>query len=252
MGKKNEKWKVCVDFTDLNRACLKDLFPMPKIDQLVDNTYGHLQMSFLDAFQGYRQITLAFEDREKIAFISLDANYHYMVMPFGLKNAGATYQRMMTMMFWDKIGWTVEVYIDDMVVKMSAMLLKDKGVQQPVYYISRTLVDAETRPQNSVKGQVLADFVTEFSPKDGREMICHVESRPWKVFVDGASSALGSGPEIVIINPEGIHLEHSFSLEFRASNNEAEYEALLAGLRVVLELGARNVESYLDSWLVVN
>ena len=74
-------------------------------------------MSFLDAFQGYHQIALAPEDQEKTAFISLDANYHYTVMPFGLKNARATYQRIMTRMFRDKIGCTVEVYIDDMVVK---------------------------------------------------------------------------------------------------------------------------------------
>ena len=90
---------------------------MPKIDQLVDATYGHPRMSFLDAFQGYHQITLAVEDREKTTFISPEANYHYTVMPFGLKNAGAMYQRMMTRMLWDKIGRTVEVYIDNMIVK---------------------------------------------------------------------------------------------------------------------------------------
>ena len=89
--KKIGKWRVCVDFTDLNRGCLKDPFPMLKIDQLVDATYGHPRMSFLDAFQGYHQIALATEDQEKIAFISLDANYHYTVMPFVLKNVGATY-----------------------------------------------------------------------------------------------------------------------------------------------------------------
>ena len=115
--KKNGKWRVYVDFTNLNRACPKDPFPMPKIDQLVDATYGHPRMSFLDTFQGYHQITLAVEDQEKTAFISLDANYHYIVMPFGLKNAGATYQRIMTRMFRDKIRCTVEIYIDDMVVK---------------------------------------------------------------------------------------------------------------------------------------
>ena len=90
---------------------------MPKIDQLVNATYGHPRMSFLDAFQGYHQIALVVEDQEKMAFISPDANYHYTVMPFRLKNAGATYQWMMTKMFRDKIGRTVEVYIDDMVVK---------------------------------------------------------------------------------------------------------------------------------------
>ena len=60
--KKNGKWRLCVDFTDLNRACPKDLFPMPKIDQLIDAMYGHPRMSFLDAFQGYHQIALAPQD----------------------------------------------------------------------------------------------------------------------------------------------------------------------------------------------
>ena len=97
--KKNGKWKVCVDFIDLNRACPKDPFPMPKIDQLVDATYGHPRMSFLDAFQGYHQIALTTEDQKKTAFITLDANYHYTMMPFRLKNARAIYQWMMTRMF---------------------------------------------------------------------------------------------------------------------------------------------------------
>ena len=97
--KKNGKWRVCVDFINLNRARPKDPFPMLKINQLVDATYRHPRMSFLDAFQGYHQIALATEDQEKMAFISLNANYHYTVMLFGLKNAGATYQWMMTRMF---------------------------------------------------------------------------------------------------------------------------------------------------------
>ena len=108
--KKNGKWRVCVDFTDLNQACPKDPFAMPKIDQLVDVTYGHPRMSFLDAFQGYHQISLATEDQEKTAIISPDTNYHYTVMPFRLKNAGATYQWMMKRMFQDKIAQTVEVH----------------------------------------------------------------------------------------------------------------------------------------------
>jgi len=74
-------------------------------------------VSFLDAFQDYHKIALAAEDQEKKAFISPDAKYHYNVMPFGLKNVGATYQRMMTRMFIDKIRHIIEVYIDDMVVK---------------------------------------------------------------------------------------------------------------------------------------
>ena len=115
--KKIGKWRVCVDFTDLNRACPKDPFPMPRIDQLVDVTVGHPRMSFLDAFQGYHQIPLAIDDQEKTAFVTLVGNYHYKVMPFGLKNARSTYQRMMTKMFEPQLGKNVEVYIDNMVIK---------------------------------------------------------------------------------------------------------------------------------------
>ena len=115
--KKSGKWRVCLDFTDLNKACPKDPFPMPKIDQLVDATVGHPRMSFLDAFQGYHQIPLALDDQEKTAFVTPIENYHYKVMPFGLKNAGFTYQRMMTRMFESQLGKNIEIYMDDMVVK---------------------------------------------------------------------------------------------------------------------------------------
>ena len=98
-----------------------------------------------------------------------------------------------------------------------------------------------------MKRQVLADFVAEFSPRNKGEMVCHVESHPWRVFVDGASSTMGAGVGIVIVTSKGIRLEHSFRLGFRASNNEAEYKALLFGLRVVLDMGARDVEIYSDS-----
>lgn len=133
--KKTGKWRVCVDFTDFNRACPKDPFPMLKIDQLVDATYGHSRMSFLDDFQGYHQIALAVEDQEKAVFISPEANYHYTVMPFGLKNAGVTYQRMMAQMFRYKIGQMVEVYIDDMVVKSK----QESGHMEDLQWVFETL-----------------------------------------------------------------------------------------------------------------
>jgi len=89
--KKTGKWRVCVDFTDLNKACPKDPFPIPRIDQLVGTTVGHPRMSFLDAFQGYHQISLALDDQERTTFVTPIGNCHYKVMPFGLKNAGGLF-----------------------------------------------------------------------------------------------------------------------------------------------------------------
>ena len=106
-----------MDFTDLNKACPNDSFLLPRIDQLVDSASGHERMSFLDAFQGYHQIPMTLSDQEKTAFITLQRAYCYRVMPFGLKNVGATYQRMVTTMFGHLIRKTVEVYIDDMLIK---------------------------------------------------------------------------------------------------------------------------------------
>ena len=115
--KANGKWKMCVDFTDLNRTCPKDSFPLPRIDQVVDSTAGHKLLTFMDAFSGYNQIRMAEEDQEKTSFITSQGLYCYKVMHFGLKNAGATYQRLVNRMFSKQIGRNMEVYVDDMLIK---------------------------------------------------------------------------------------------------------------------------------------
>ena len=93
-------------------------------------------MSFLDAFQGYHQIRLALDDQEKTAFVTPIGNYHYKVMPFGLKNARSTYQRMMTRMFKSQLGKNIEIYIDDMVVK-NKMVSKHLEDLQAIFEILR-------------------------------------------------------------------------------------------------------------------
>ncbi|XP_020238883.1 uncharacterized protein LOC109817941 [Cajanus cajan] len=115
--KPNGKWRMCTDYTNLNKACPKDAYPLPNIDRLVDGASGHRFLSFLDAYSGYNQIRMHPQDEEKMAFITETANYCYRVMPFGLKNAEATYQRLMNKIFHDQIGRCLEVYVDDMVVK---------------------------------------------------------------------------------------------------------------------------------------
>ena len=115
--KKDGKVRVCVDFRDLNKASPKDDFPLPHIDMLVDSTAGHPMLSFMDGFSGYNQILMAPKDMEKTSFITEWGTYYYRGKPFGLKNAGATYQRAATTLFHDMMHRDVEVYVDDMIVK---------------------------------------------------------------------------------------------------------------------------------------
>ena len=108
---------VCVDFRDLNKASLKDDFPIPHIDMLVDSTAGHSMLSFMGGFSEYNHIMIAPENMEKTSFITEWGTYFYRFMPFRLNNAGATYQRAATTLFHDMMHRDVKVYVDDMIVK---------------------------------------------------------------------------------------------------------------------------------------
>ena len=115
--KKDGKVRMCVDYRDLKKASPKDDFPLPHIDMLVDNTAKFKVFLFMDGFSGYNQIKMAPEDMEKTTFITPWGTFCYRVMPFGLKNAGATYQRAMTTLFHDMMHKEIEVYVDDMIAK---------------------------------------------------------------------------------------------------------------------------------------
>ncbi|CAJ2673122.1 unnamed protein product [Trifolium pratense] len=457
--KSNGKWRMCCDYTDLNRACPKDSYPLPCIDRLVDNSSGFKLLSFMDAYSGYNQIPMAVADREKTAFMTESGNYYYNVMSFGLKNAGATYQRMMNKVFRGQIGDMLEVYMDDMIVKspeeldhvvhlrkvfeqarkynmrfnpekctfrvragkflgcyltergieanpdkcrafaelptpsdkksiqtlngmltslsrfvsksaqhalpffkllkkeavfewtdeceqalqhlkkalseppvlsrpndeevlylylsvaseaVSAALIRETNEgQKPVYFTSKALQGPELRYQQiekialalvyaarrlrhyflahtivvrtdqpiksllgrpdmagrmlkwslelsefdiryesrkALKAQVLADFVAEMTSSsptvDGADK--------WTIFVDGASSATGAGAGIILENENGLLIEVSLALSFPTSNNQAEYEAFLAGLRLAEDVQAKEIKIYTDSQLVAS
>jgi hypothetical protein len=115
------------DFMALNKHCPKDYFPLPRIDLIIDSTASCEHLSFLDAYSGYNQIRLKVEDEDKTAFITPHGIYCYMMMPFGLKNAGATYQWCMQACLKEQIGCNIEVYIDDIIIKSlkADSLLKD-------------------------------------------------------------------------------------------------------------------------------
>ena len=455
--KANGKWRMCTDYTDLNKACPKDPYPLPCIDKLVDNSAGYRYLSFMDAYSGYNQIPMLPSDQDKTAFVTDFGVYCYTVMPFGLKNAGATYQRLMNLVFKEQLGRALEVYIDDMIVKtpfdrdpvadleevfqqlrkynmrlnptkctfrveagkflgfmltnrrieanpdkcqavlemqsprsikevqqltgriaalshflpasarrnlplfkslrskedfywnrpceealqeiksllaqppiltrpepgqplivylsvtdeaVSAALIKEEDkTQKPVYFISKALQGSELNyqkleklayalliasrrlrpyfqchliivrtsqpirqvlhrpdlagrmmawaielsqyeiayePRQAIKAQVLADFVAEMTHPEAPS------PRIWTIYVDGSSNEKGGGAGVTIENSEGIVVEYSLKFGFKTSNNQAEYEACIAGIRMAKELGATALKICSDSNLMVS
>jgi hypothetical protein len=115
--KTNGKWRMCIDFTDLNKACPKDEFPLPRIDSLVDAAATSELMSLLDCYSGYHQIWMKEEDEPKTSFITPSGTYCYIQMPEGLKNAGGSFSRMTTKVLHSQIGRNVLTYVDHIIVK---------------------------------------------------------------------------------------------------------------------------------------
>nr|XP_023920829.1 uncharacterized protein LOC112032298 [Quercus suber] len=191
--KSNGKCCMCMDFTDLNQAYPKESFPLPRIDQLVDSTTGHELLTFMDAFSGYNQIRMSKEDQEKTAFVTSQGLYCYKVMSFGLKNAGATYQR----------------------------------------------------PRIVIKAQALVDFVAEFTTTEQDP-----ESEYWMMNIDGSAASGIGGVGVILFSPEKDILKYWVKLHFLATNNKAEYETILMGLRMAKALGVRNLKLNFDSKLV--
>ncbi|XP_015938645.1 uncharacterized protein LOC107464228 [Arachis duranensis] len=216
--KHNGRWRMCVDYSDLNKACPKDCFPLPNIDALVDAAAGYRYLSFMDAYSGYNQIPMHRPDEDKTAFITPGGTFCYKVMPFGLKNAGATYQRLMNRIFHNLIGKTVEVYVDDILAKT-------------------------TRPDD-----LLNDLASVFASLRQHGM----RLNPLKcAFAMEAGKFLG-----FMITQRGVEANpekcQSVRFEFPISNNQAEYEALIGGLTLAAEVGARRLEVCSDSQVVTS
>ncbi|GJZ72127.1 reverse transcriptase domain-containing protein [Tanacetum coccineum] len=118
MVKKHDaSWRMCVDFTNLNKACPQDCYPLLEIDWKIESLYGYPFKCLLDSYKGYHQIQMAEQDKEKTAIHTSHGVYCYTKIPFGLKNAGATYQRLVDKAFDKQIGRNLEIYVDDLVIK---------------------------------------------------------------------------------------------------------------------------------------
>ncbi|KAK8923593.1 hypothetical protein KSP39_PZI019849 [Platanthera zijinensis] len=462
MVKKGDgRWRMCVDFSLLNKSCPKDCYPLPRIDALVDSAVGFSVMSFLDAFSGYHQIRMHPPDIKNVSFITGDGCYCYKMMPFGLKNAGATYQKMMDRVFQGQRGRNLEVYVDDLMVKsrevdshlqdleetfgtlrkykmrlnplkcifgaskgkflghlltlagvepnpdkvraimelgpprdakevqrltgklaglsrflsragercspffktlrggrkfewtpeceeafqalkrqltqapllqgpkegedlflylgvgaeaVSSVLVREEGRKQlPIYYVSRVLRKAELRypileklafaliisarrlrpyfqahsiqvitdhplrsifegvehsgrlakwsvelsefdisfvPRLAIKAQAMADFLADYVVEVAEDKLTYPV--PWKVMVDGASGKHSLGVGVVLESPQGTRIEQTVVIHFSITNNQAEYEEVIAGLRLAKELGVHDVKVFTDSMVVAS
>ncbi|GKD84906.1 reverse transcriptase domain-containing protein [Tanacetum coccineum] len=253
-------WHMCIDFTSLNKACPKDIYPLPKIDEKVKLLEGFKLKCFLDAYKGYHQIRMAKEDEEKTSFHTEHGAFCYEKMSFGLKNAGATYQRLMDNMFATEVafhelkshlqslraltvpmpGETLILYLAATTEAISAVLSTKRGhVQKPIYFVSRSLQGSEINYPTIEK----AENVINMSGKS---------TSTWTLFTNSASSIEGSGAGLILTDPNGQEVTYALRFNFRASNNKAEYEALVVGLELAIQMEARCLEVYTDSLLIGN
>nr|GEX21022.1 reverse transcriptase domain-containing protein [Tanacetum cinerariifolium] len=369
---------------NLREGYSPDCYPLPEIDWKVESLCGYPFKCFLDAYKGYHQIQSAEPDEEKTAFHTGQGVYCYTKMPFGLKNVGGTYQRLMDKAFEGQIGQNIEVYVDDLVVKSytKAKMIRDieetfrtlrkvnmklnpkkcsfglaegiilgyvvtpegikpcpdktavvlqlpsprtiKEVQslngklaslnrflsksaekslplfqtlkkcikksdfhwtaeaeqafkqlkhhlselpllvaprpkeELIIYLSATYGairehNITYRPRTSIKGQILADFLIEMSGEDPQAAsAAETQEQPWTLFTNGSSCVDRSSAGIILTNPEGVEFTYALRFQFVTSNNEAEYEALIAGLRIVTRMGVKDVHASVDSKLVAN
>ncbi|XP_072066109.1 uncharacterized protein [Arachis hypogaea] len=274
----NGKWCMYVDFTDLNKACPKDSYLLPSIDCLVDSAFGYEKLSFMDVYSGYNQILIHPSDQSKTAFITEYGNYSYKVMPFGLKNAGATYQRLMDKVFTQQIGRNIEVYVDDMVSKTKLgdshlddleeifhqireyiMRLNPEkcafGVQSGKFLdfmLTNRGIEANPEKCKAVLDMMSPKTIKEVQQLTGR-LVALSRFLPClasKSFY-GSSNSQGCGSGIILEDGNGNVIEQSLHFSFKASNNQSEYEALIVGLKLATDLSIAKLKVYYDSLLIV-
>ncbi|KAM2550056.1 hypothetical protein TB1_014347 [Malus domestica] len=291
---------MCVDYTDLNKGCQKGSFPLSLIGRLIDSTVGCELLSFMDAYSEYNQILMNPPDQEHTAFTTDRGLYCYKVMPFGLKNAGATYQRLVNSIFTEQIGKNMEVYVDDMLVKskhadkhivnlsetftilkryrmrlnsnkcafdvgsgkLLGFMISQRGIEANPEKIKTILDMKEPVTLKDIKSltgkvavltRVISKATDRCAPffkalKGSKKYITWTDecAEAFKNLKDYMSEAhLLSKPEgyeagLVLTTPDKVAIEYALRFKFKASNNEAEYEALIAGLRLAKHLGVTN------------
>ncbi|XP_074357139.1 uncharacterized protein LOC141696896 [Apium graveolens] len=265
--KSNDKWRMCVDYTDLNDVYPKDPYPLPNIDQLIDTTSRHKMLSFMDAFFGYNQIKMNPRDKPKTAFITHRAVHAYVMLPFGLTSEGSTYQRAMNKIFKSQIGRNLECYVDDMISKSITIPAHVEDLKE--FFDNLRKNQLKLNPEKctfgvgagktAIKAQALADFIIEcsFLEEEPEPMNIYPETNQdtnlgaWPLKVDGSSTSKRSGAELILKSPERFNIQTAISFGFPVTKNQAEYEALIAGLKLSKTLRVQYLKLYNDSQIVV-
>nr|GEV01906.1 hypothetical protein [Tanacetum cinerariifolium] len=224
----NPDWRMCIDFKDLNKACPKDGYPLLEMDWKVESLYGFPFKCFLDAYKGYHQIQMAMKDEEKTAFITSQRIFCYTKMPFGLRNAGETYQRLVDKAFHKQIGRNLEVYVDDLVIKSRAEdeIVRDtieaeeafKRMKQLIAELPMLMAPMEKGELivylAAAKETILADFIVKRPEEDSPDTLIEEEGElpePWILFMDGSSCTNGSRAGLILTNPEGMEFTYALS-----------------------------------------
>nr|GEV40357.1 reverse transcriptase domain-containing protein [Tanacetum cinerariifolium] len=261
--KHNGSWRMCVDFMDLNKACPQDCYPLPEIDWKVESLCGYPFKCFLDAYKGYHQIQLAEADEKKTAFHTGQGAYCYTKMPFGLKNAAP---HDLVVKSYTKAEMMKDIEETFRTLRKVNMKLNPKkcsfGLAEGVF-LGYVITPEGIKPCLDKTAAVLQlpspRTINEVQSLNGKlaSLNRFLSSgsnsiRTVELFTEGSSCVDGSGAWLILTNPEGVEFTYALRFQFTASNNEAEYEALVAGLRIVAQMGVKNVQVNVDSKLVAN
>ncbi|GJW53790.1 reverse transcriptase domain-containing protein [Tanacetum coccineum] len=185
-------WRMCVDFTDINKACPKDCYPLPDIDWKIESLLGFCLKCFLDAYKGYHQIQRAEEDEDKTTFYAGEGVFCYKKMSFCLKNAGATYQRLVDKVFSHQIRRNLETYIDDMVIKSTSEEEMLKDIQETF----------ERREEKETPANFLIEIPSEDNETKEKPKEVPDSSSKWRLYTDRASNLDGSRTGLMLMNTE--------------------------------------------------
>nr|GEY85090.1 reverse transcriptase domain-containing protein [Tanacetum cinerariifolium] len=252
MVKKHDgSWRMCVDFTDLNKACPQDCYPLPEIDwkRLMDKAFESQMGQNIEVYvvdlvvKSHTEAEIVRDIEETFQTLcKINMKLNPKKCSFGLAEG-------VFLGYFQAYPITV---ITDQPIKQ-VMSRTDVAGRLQKWSIMLGEHNITYRPRTSIKGQILADFLNEMSSNASQGVsVAETQEEPWTLFTDGSPCVDGSGAGLILTNPYGVEFTYALRFQFAASNNKAEYEALIAGLRIATQMRVKNIQANVDSKLVAN